>query len=101
MFVQSPEGPSHGRVEVVLDGVVSPSGESLSDVFPSVADLSMRLEEGTFLRLRPRTLLDMGVELVVPPGCWGSYLSLICLEVRGWGVCSLMWSAMVVHWEVP
>ena len=53
-------------VEPVLDGVLSPAGEELGDLGPSVPENQLRLENDIVLDLAPLPLLDCGVEVVEP-----------------------------------
>ena len=46
---------------MVLDGIVGPSGQFFGNVGPFIAKLLMGLENGLFLLIRPRTLVDIGV----------------------------------------
>ena len=58
--------PPHGRVPVVLDGVVGPPRQQLGDFRPLVAEDLVRLVDDRVLVLRPGALLDLRVEVVVP-----------------------------------
>jgi hypothetical protein len=68
VFVESAECAADGGVEVVLDGVVGPSGEESGDLFPSVSEGGMCGEEGCFVVGVPGAFGDVGGEVVVPSG---------------------------------
>ncbi len=54
------------RAPTYLNGVVRAAREHLGDLGPAVPELRVRLEEQVLLLLRPRLLLDVRVQLVVP-----------------------------------
>ena len=51
---------------MVLDGVVGAAGQVLGDLGPPVAELLVQLVDELVLALRPRRLLDVGVQVVMP-----------------------------------
>lgn len=57
---------AHRRVPMVLDGVVRAAGQQLGDARPLVAVLAVCLVDDTVLLIRPGSLLDLGVEVIVP-----------------------------------
>lgn len=59
--------PTSGGVPVVLDGVVSSSGQHLGDLRPLVTVDTMCSSQYVFFVLRPRLLTYRRVELIVPP----------------------------------
>ena len=67
-------------VPVVFDGIVGSTGEVLGDLSPFVSVLEVARKEGFFLLARPGTLVDHGVELVVP--ALAALLAVAPLEVR-------------------
>lgn len=52
---------------MILDGVISPSGQHLRHLGPLAPVGSMREEEDPLLMQHPLHLQDRGVEVVVPP----------------------------------
>ena len=57
----------HGRVPVVLDGVVGAAGEVFGDLSPPVAERLVGQEEDPLLVLAPVLLLDVRIQMIVPP----------------------------------
>ena len=51
---------------MVLDGVIGAAGQVLGDLGPPVAKLLVQLVDELVLALRPRRLLDVGVQVVMP-----------------------------------
>lgn len=75
---------------MVLHGVISPelvrilpALETARYFLPLVAVLAVCLEDNIFLLLGPLSLVDLGVEVIIPPGSAEGYLSRHCLPVRG------------------
>ena len=56
----------HGRVPVVLDGVVRAAGQVLGYLGPSIAHAHVQVDEERVLVVGPRRLLDVRIEVVVP-----------------------------------
>jgi hypothetical protein len=56
----------HGRIPMILDGIVSPAGQALGDLCPAVAHDAVRQEEAPFFGQRPLVLFYVGAEMVVP-----------------------------------
>lgn len=52
---------------MVLDIVVSATWEELGDLGPLIAELIVELDDLAVLLISPLVLLDVGVEVVVPP----------------------------------
>ena len=59
--------PFHGRVPVVFDGVVRPARDQLCNLCPLVSPLLVRIVDHPIFLVRPRRLLDVRVQVVVPP----------------------------------
>lgn len=57
---------SNGRIEAVLDGVVGSALEQLGDLRPPIAQSRVRFHDYAILRGRPRTLSQIGRQLVEP-----------------------------------
>jgi len=64
LFVLAP----HRRVPVILDGVVGTPRQVLGDLRPPIAQLLVQLIDELVLTLCPRCLLDVRVQVVMPPG---------------------------------
>lgn len=67
---------------MVLDVIIGAPWELLCNLGPFVAVDLMRLEHRLLLLLRPRVLVDLWVEVVVPAELIKGYRSLHCLPVR-------------------
>lgn len=75
-----------GRVKMIFNVVVSATGEVLGDLRPSVAQLLVSLNDEHVLLLGPLVLLDVRVQVIVPPFYCvryelSSYLSRHCLPI--------------------
>ena len=57
----------HGRIPMILDSVVRSSRKLLRNLGPSIPQLTMTGEDYSIFVLRPRILVDVGIEMVVPP----------------------------------
>ena len=66
VLIEPPERPPNSRVEMILDGVVSPAGQHMRNVFPSISKLRMRSKEHGLLLSAPRRTCDARRKLVVP-----------------------------------
>lgn len=56
-----------GRVKVVLDAVVTASWEFFRNICPLVSKLLVQVEDLLLLLLVDRVLLDVGVQMIMPP----------------------------------
>lgn len=58
---------SDGRIPMVLDGVIGPSGQKFGNVRPLIAVLGVSRKDDLVLVACPRRLSNAWVEMVVPP----------------------------------
>lgn len=57
----------HGRVPVVLDGVIGASREELGNLSPPVTEALVCVEDDAIFILRPRFFPYVRVQMIVPP----------------------------------
>ena len=57
----------HGRIPMVLNGIVGTAGQAFGNVGPTVAHtVLLGLEDDTILGFRPGSFRDGGVEVIMP-----------------------------------
>mmetsp|Transcript_18950 Transcript_18950/g.54956 ORF Transcript_18950/g.54956 Transcript_18950/m.54956 type:complete len:214 (+) Transcript_18950:2064-2705(+) len=57
----------HGRIPVILDGVVGTAVKEFGDLGPSIPEVDVTIENDPILPLGPRLLGYVRVEVIVPP----------------------------------
>ena len=67
LLIQLRQPLLHGRIPVVLDGIIGSSLQVFCYLGPSVPQIFMRQEQQPFLAILPVVLLYVGVQVVVPP----------------------------------